>query len=322
MKKFKYKNNIIKPGDLKQNISHMKNFNVDLELKKNYDNMLDLYVENKIKSSDYNSINENSLFFAFSVKEYFREIENSKIILSEVLKKTSPLISYLILEKPEEDFLIHDQALPSVNKLASKYGVSPSTMRRYLQKYKNMTYKSMSSISHKSDNGQIDEDVAIFVKEYTKIKSENNLIIWIDEANFNSCKRQRKNWIIKGDNNRIYTPGHIFSMNLIVAATEEKVIYYELHAQTININVFTNFLKNLKNSIFLDTEYSQKLYQDKVYLVMDNCPIHFNKTIQFNLYDYMFNFLFISKYCPYFNVIEFIFRTLKSKYYREFIYSK
>jgi transposase len=140
-----------------------------------------------------------------------------------------------------------------------------------------------------------------------QIKSKVNQIgydniVSIDECHFHINMQPNKGWNIKGKPVEFTkTTSHRTSMSLICAATNKKILYYEIHKSSINKNMFINYLKKL----------NRKTYRKN--FLLDNARIHHAKIIKKHMEGKTNKLLFNVPYSPETNPIEQVFS--KIKYY-------
>lgn len=321
-KKTKILNKFIITKEIKMLNNFYQNFNIKDNLQNSYAYFVFKYVNKYSDSKNKFKLMDDCNEFGLKVKCYFEEINKVKYNPYKIFAKRFPKTSILIEERLEEDLRIKDESPPGIRKLSEKYGVSYSTIRNYLKNIMGMKYKTLNSLNHKADNRLIEYDIAIFIDNYIKLQKDDCIFIWIDESNMNSNKRSKKNWLFNNETNIIHVPDNNMRYNLIVSATSSEILYYEIHEATANSFVYYNFLWNLESIIILREDLKKKYFEEKIFIVQDNCRIHLSNEIKFKTNVLFFQYLFISPYCPYFNVIELIFRNIKANFYKEFFYSK
>lgn len=137
-------------------------------------------------------------------------------------------------------------------------------------------------------------------------------IIYIDESHFGKINKSLHCWQPKKNtkfNDMGYTNYSDLireNISLILACNKREIIYYEIVNKNTNTDTFYEFLQNLMKNV----------NNKKVYLCMDNHPIHTSAKIK----DYIFNHnqkvLFGVEYYSNYNLCEYIFGDLKRIHYQ------
>lgn len=92
---------------------------------------------------------------------------------------------------------------------------------------------------------------------------------------------------------------------MLISTTE--LVCFRFIKGNMNSDIIVSFL----NTAFLKLQQNIPRNQN-VYLILDNSPLH--KTLKMKKICglFKFNFVFIPPHCPFFNMIEFCFRFIKS----------
>lgn len=233
-----------------------------------------------------------------------------------------PIKSKFVKKDIEEDLNCPDDIQYTIKEIATRYGYKYSTIYKYIKHDLGYTYKKASSLNIRSFNKDTPSKLLIFYDKLKRIKDSNSIIIYIDESKFVSDKKSKSRWVKNDTSNIVYSPDSSTSFNLVVAISMTDVIYYEIHDSNLNSNLFSKFLTNLKDKIIEKYYYSHENILTEIYLVIDNCKVHCSKITVRCFQDCKFNILYIPEYCPFVNTVEYVFRVLKKKFYRHFIYNK
>jgi hypothetical protein len=211
---------------------------------------------------------------------------------------------------------------PSIKELSEQYGVSYTTMINFVKKDLHYRFKVTSNLNIQGNSHELSLNFVYFADTLTTLILNDNMLIYIDESQYNTNKSTRRKWIGKSENNIVYIPNKISNTNLLLACCKNEIIYYELLYRTNNQMTFCNFLNNLLNQIKNNEKYNTLYEQSKLVFVMDNSRIHSTKLVLGFFIVNRVKLLFITKYSPYLNQAEYIFSYLKRQFYRQFFYTK
>ena len=189
--------------------------------------------------------------------------------------------------------------------LDSKHNIKISYSKLIkLFKIANITRKKIKKIVCKDKN--FIENLSNKRKEYINNISNipNNKIISIDESGFNNINNDY-GYSIKGT--KIHEPVKQLrqkNISLLMAITEEEILKFELHENSINSDIFYEFIKNIIDN----------LNENGYYFLFDNAPIHKSKKIK-SLITESGNFIIdLPSYSPNNNPIENVFSLIKHNY--------
>ena len=185
-----------------------------------------------LKLNDYVK-NENNIVINFPdlSSKYYPAMH--KINFNEIMKDLDPIKS----------------KQPSISFLAEKYNVSYTTMIRYVKNYLGFSYRFANPINKKKFSKENSLQMTSYLMKLSSIFLNKCELIFVDESSFNSQKRIKKRWLMKGTNSNIPDNGKITSVHLTVASSNTKVLYHELITSNNNSENFVIFLKNLLISI-------------------------------------------------------------------------
>lgn len=263
-----------------------------------------------------------TIMFTNQLCSYFKKISEFQINKFELFPELYPKRISLYKEKIEEELDVYDDLQPSLKKLGSKYGANTSTVRNYLYHNMGFRYRNMSNLNYRGQCVLIKYETVIYSKKLIELISSNNQVIYFDESKFVTAKRQKKMWIKKDTENHIFIPDSYNSSNLLIAMTNKKVSYYELHYTENNSDVLSNFFTNFNNDYFNEEKLNNDMSREKTYIILDNSKIHSCMNFKKKVDGLNFNFLYLPRYRPFYNPVEFFFQFIKEKFYRNFYWSE
>lgn len=176
--------------------------------------------------------------------------------------------------------------------------ISISFIYTILTKKIKFSYKKISNQYYYKNDNSLQLQKEKFTNDIKNIDINN--IISIDETYFYNNDNIEYAWSNKGDKIFHKKYSHRIKYSMIMAISNNKILYYELHKTSINTQLFNIFLNNFKPYMSNDS-----------ILLMDNVSFHRSKIIKDNITNPI---LFIPPYSPEYNPIEFIFSIIKKKY--------
>lgn len=195
--------------------------------------------------------------------------------------------------------------------------ISVETIRKYLRKILKFTYRKQKTKKFSADSIICWNMKHIFIKKICKIFENNNKIIYLDEATFSFHIKPQRSWFESDSEFDGYQSYSFKSVQLLLCANTDGILFYDIRQQTYKGENFMNFLKKNKhhfkkgkiNFIYF------KIFLD-MFLYLDNAPCHIAKLTMNYCYENEINLVYGVPDCPEFNIIEYVFSDLKKKYYR------
>ena len=182
------------------------------------------------------------------------------------------------------------------------------TIRKYLKEnlrfsYRKGTPKPCSVDIEKLKIGRI-------WYSYSLLRSipERTLLVNIDEASFSGSVFNNRSWFPKGLSGEVFSIGYRNSISLILAVTSEGDYFGSTIRQTVNGEIYIQFLENLWG--WLKNTWKSR-YQSSI-LIHDNAPIHRAKKCLDFMRDDDFIHAFLPPYTPEYAPVELVFSQIKS----------
>jgi hypothetical protein len=309
-----FKNDIIIIKEIIKDKIFLKNFDKFNTAVKCLECLNDILAEKE----DLQSLNRNNFLH---LKEFCKKIDIFKNTIlpskSDIVLKYSkvyPKLSILCAENAIEEIRQEDEKQTTLKILAEKYGVSYNTSSKYLDNICDMNFKVCYNIDPKKHFIDSFLETSFFCDEFVKFYKNQNLIIFIDESKFTATKKSKRRWVEKNKPNIAYFTDMKVKANLLLACSQEGVVYYEIHEMNLNQYIFKNFMINL--AIKLKENSS-----NKICFIVDNCTSHVTKDNLLVLDEMNINLITLPRYFPLFNTCEFVFQILKKQFYRTLVYS-
>lgn len=180
---------------------------------------------------------------------------------------------------------------------------------RYLgYKYcKNTTY------FNKNESLERIKQYAYFAIEYSKIVSNNEDIIYIDEVSLGGKEKEIKQWINERNKITFQVRKRERRSTAIVAMSDRGVLYYEIHFKTINGKIFWNYMNSLVEYLLKDSHYLESYNSRSLNFYVDNAPPHRHEDELKNFKFGQAKLIWCIPYTPIYNPIELLFGGLKNK---------
>ena len=191
-----------------------------------------------------------------------------------------------------------------------KVNLSLMTFSRILRFHLNMHFLKSTVKNPKLRINKYNIMKFFFIKGITRAINQGLKFIYLDETGFQLANNNYYDWrrinedIYGGAKNNLQK-----KINFILAVDEKKVIHYKFTTNSINQNIFIDFLKEMNEKLSIQ---EMKNYV----IIMDNAKYHTTNRVK--KYAYKKKMKIITN-CPYysqFNSIEFIFGVIKKKLYR------
>jgi len=139
--------------------------------------------------------------------------------------------------------------------------------------------------------------------------------IYIDECGFKTDNNNFRTWIKKDEQYYAKLSNQKTRINLIMAVTNSKILYYSLDERNINTTIFLNFMQDLISNMTED-EKNNALF------ILDNHKSHCTLELFQFYYNNNLKILFNVPYNSPFNMIELVFRQIKNTTYKKIYFSK
>ena len=147
-----------------------------------------------------------------------------------------------------------------------------------------------------------------FLKVFIRILKLNGNFIYIDESSFYTKNNHYKQWR-KKDQDIFHDIRDDGKINLLMAVSSEKIIYFKTTKFNTNNKVFIEFFSEMLSKLSEDEK-------NKSLFILDNCTIHSTAEC-FELYNSQkLKVLFTVPYRSCFNMIEYCFRNIKNVTYK------
>lgn len=199
--------------------------------------------------------------------------------------------------------------------------LSTFTIRKILICHFNLKFKKFRYKSNYITTSTFYNERFIFLKLLLRILKEQFTIIFIDESCFNFYYDKRKIWYndkVPYNSNYIEYGNSFCNRQLILAATFDKIIYYETFEGINNSQTFNEFLNNLFIKI-RNQNIDINLF--KLYFYLDNSRIHDSEQTYNNFKNNKFKIIWGVNNYSNLDFCEYIFRAIKLKHYKQ-LYSK
>jgi hypothetical protein len=191
--------------------------------------------------------------------------------------------------------------------------ISKETIRKCIKKVLRYSYKKPSFRSKSINEYNRSTQKLFFVKKFIELYQKNYKFIFIDESTFQQDNNISKLWL-KTDDRVSYIKKELQNKeNLILAADENNIIYYELNKFNTNTNKFKEFTIRMLESVYLNKKLTESFKEGKIVFILDNAKYHNNKSNKSFWRKHKVNVLFLPVYTPDFNLCEFLFAKLKKK---------
>ena len=271
------------------------------DLYKQNDNFI--VIEKKQLLSDLNSFIRSKYS---SIRECF-----------QVPQKYYPALSKVNLQKLKNEIDNGELDRSSIRKKAVEYGVTYYTMRNAIVNVLGYQFGTQDCLNRLRLAYETSDVMKLYLLKKLMLIDDDHTLIYIDESNFDSHKRQRKRWYHRAKKAIPLDYGRVKSVNLIVALTNSEMVHYHQTYFKNNSASFIVYLKFLKKKVKNHKKLMEEWTNKKITLIMDNASIHKTKSVKEFIKRSGFNVLFLPPYHPDHNNAEFCFMMLKRMFYRK-----
>lgn len=241
---------------------------------------------------------------------------NLKRIKSHIID--DQLVSRIIKLKPNHHISIK-RIIKEYNDNHNGINVCHETMRKVMRNRLGLRYMKPKLRNFKTLTNQHRCLTAIYLHKILQLILGGCEIIYIDESSFSNTKCNFKTWLDPYEKNPNFFPGRLKSLNLILASTKNKILYYTFNTFTNKSEHFRQFLEDLLKVIRSDDYLYGMFKADRVWVYVDNAGIHKTSEIKGYCRYVGLNIIYAPPYRPEFNLIEHIFGYLKRKFYDSLI---
>lgn len=281
---------------------------------------------NSVKNANLIKLNQNEIEIFkekyISIQEYQNQNNGTKLIeLDQKIKnEINDYFNTAIIEDPITLFLKEEYK--------SNYNKVGFTTRKLAEKYLS---KTGNKVSHTTINNILKNNLGLrylkVVPKNLKILSEESIIysmalikiiarciknkisiIFCDESSILNVNNNYRAWVPPKSN--FYSQKETKKRyNLIMAISENGIVYYELNIANTDEKIFINFIDKLVKKI-----HEKSI--DNFAIFLDNLSVHkSSKLIQFYVENGI-NIIYNTPYASFFNSIELAFRGLKNILYK------
>lgn len=226
-----------------------------------------------------------------------------------------PVLSTIDFELLRSKMTTYVLKQPTITELAEEFKVSYNIMYRAIKFVLNFKYIKCSRLNVKSHSKLNDLQFLLFFKYFSEFMSQGKEFLFIDEASFNNSKRGGMKWVENGKNKFLLDQVRVSGVNLIICASRNDVVHYEILNKNIDSKTFCTFIDNLIIKLSDNLDTFNKYKAGKYVLVFDNASCHVSKETYNHMKNGKFNVLSLPPYSPYYNLVEYIFNWLKKKFY-------
>ena len=235
----------------------------------------------------------------------------------QVPAKYYPALSKVNLLKLRGEMDAGEFDKSSIRKKAVEYGVTYYTMRNAIVNVLGYNFGTQDCLNRLRLQYETSDVMKLYLLKKLVLIDDDHTLIYIDESNFDSHKRQRKRWYHKARKAIPLDYGRVKSVNLIVALTNSEMVHYHQTYLKNNSASFIEFLKFLKKKVKKHEKLMEEWRNKKITLIMDNASIHKTRSVKDYIWRSGFNVLFLPPYHPDHNNAEFCFMMLKRMFYRK-----
>ena len=100
------------------------------------------------------------------------------------------------------------------------------------------------------------------------------------------------------------------------------MLKYEILFDHVSSDTFIKFISDLQDYILSKSTYKKQLLDGRVYIIMDNAKIHCSKETRRFFRTSKLNVLTLPAYSPDLNPCEYLFSTIKNRFYGSKLNSK
>lgn len=281
---------------------------------------------NSVKNANFIKLNQNEIEILkekyISIQEYQNQNNGTKLIELEqkIKNEINDYFNTAIIEDPITLFLKEEYK--------SNYNKVGFTTRKLAEKYLS---KTGNKVSHTTINNILKNNLGLrylkVVPKNLKILSEESVIysmalikiiarciknkisiIFCDESSILNVNNNYRAWVPPKSN--FYSQKETKKRyNLIMAVSENGIVYYELNIANTDEKIFINFIDKLVKKI-----HEKSI--DNFAIFLGNLSVHkSSKLIQFYVENGI-NVIYNTPYASFFNSIELAFRRLKNILYK------
>ena len=260
----------------------------------------------------------------FSAEEVFEEKDNLKVRpffkdFMNLVKETKPIldrrdiiIKNLIMSIPKNYNISIRKITAKFNEIAEKEKlkkINKSTMQKIFRKKLLMNFRKRTIKNEKLLSSNFIRFSFFFIKVFFRSLNLGLKPIFIDESGFFLKNNNFRTWVFNNEN-IYYGKNASHKINLILAVSNEKVIYYQLNKENTNSLIFQKFMDELEKKLDNSNE------KEDHFLVMDNFSGHLTPEM-FKFYrEKKFKILFSVPYASQYNMVENVFRFIKNTTYK------
>lgn len=252
------------------------------------------------------------------LNEFHKKIFSDNVVLEEIdrLDVFNNYFSKLKSAQINIDYLNEKlKSTPSIKikKLTSNHNKQFNTSfnEEYIKRFiKSIGYKycRINPISNFCQSPLFKQEQMLFLKKiHSVLIEENKDIIFIDESTFVNNHKKLHGWKSTKEKNIFGKQRDRVSTNLLLAASNSKVIHYKFLDGSNTSDTFYLFIKEVNN-------ITKNCYS-KVYL-MDNCKIHQTEQVLKYFKENQIELMFTLRFYPLYNSVEYLFSILKKKHYK------
>ena len=200
-------------------------------------------------------------------------------------------------------------AVKSHLKLELNIDLSLLFIRKILKDELHYSFKRFSSKPTNIDLERLKKLRKIFAMKFNKCMNENTLVINVDESTINRSCKLNYSWSKKGQTSEFKNTIFQESLSVILAVSSDGKWLMGVKRNTINSDVFIQFMTNLDKWI----HDNHKFGYNEVLITLDNCPCHFSKLTLIALSKLDLKVIFLCPYSPDFAPVEQWFSFIKRK---------
>ena len=199
---------------------------------------LDEYIVNIEKKQMLSDLNFYIRMKYSSIKDYFK-----------IPVKYYPALCKLNLTKLRDEIDTGELNKKSIREIAIEYGVTYYSMRNAIVNVLGYKFRYKDCLNRLRLTYETSDEMKLYLLKKLILIDDDHTLIYIDESNFDSHKRQRKKWyhIVKKSIPMDF--GRVKSLNLIVALTNSEMVHYHQTYLKNNESSFIEFLKLLKKKV-------------------------------------------------------------------------
>lgn len=262
-----------------------------------------LNIINEINISDDN----DKLFVLPFFKLLMEQVSKNQ----PTLDKRDLFIKSIINTFPNNENISIKKIAEKYNSLAEAHGlnkIGTSSIHTIMRKKLLLRFKKKSIKSKKLIEKNFIKFIFFYLKIFCRCLRLGMKFIFVDESGFFLHNTNYRTWLEKNEEIYFYNKGNK-KVNLLLAVTGEKVIYYKMQEENTTSENFKAFIEEMIEKINTEDIHNYVI-------ILDNCTCHLTKEL-FNIYkNYKLKVLFNVPYLSNFNMVEKVFRLIKNKTYK------